>query len=98
MHLPVVGSTRWLTTARAVRRSVEGRCRPDRRPDVRGRIAGRCRIPCRAPSFRPVPVTGKYYVLSRYPVLKIHHTVARHVARKRIVMLRLTPMLTSAIP
>jgi hypothetical protein len=41
---------------------------------------------------------GKDYVLSRYPVLKIHYTVARHMARKRIVMLRLTPTLTSAIP
>jgi hypothetical protein len=38
------------------------------------------------------------YVLSRYPVLKIHHTVARQIARKKPVMPRLTPTLTSAIP
>jgi hypothetical protein len=38
------------------------------------------------------------YVFSRYPVLKIHHTVARHTAKKQIVMVRLTPTLTSAIP
>ncbi len=38
------------------------------------------------------------YVLSRYPVLKIHHTVTRHMARKVIVRDRLTPTPTSAIP
>jgi hypothetical protein len=38
------------------------------------------------------------YVLSRYPVLKIHHTVARQMARKHTIMARLTSTLTSAIP
>ena len=37
------------------------------------------------------------YVLSRYPVLKIHHTAARQMARKRLVIARLTTTLTSAI-
>ena len=44
------------------------------------------------------PPLATDYVLSRYPVLKIHHTVARHTARKQIVITRLTPTLTSAIP
>ena len=38
------------------------------------------------------------YALSRYPVLKIHHIIVRQIARKRIVMAKLTPALTSAIP
>jgi hypothetical protein len=38
------------------------------------------------------------YVLSRYPVLKIHSTITRHAARNTVVMARLTPTLTSAIP
>src|SRR5215216_2061506 len=41
---------------------------------------------------------GVNYVLGRYPVLKIHHTVARHTARKPTVMARLIPTLTPAIP
>jgi len=37
-------------------------------------------------------------VLSRYPVLKIHHTAARQRIRKAVVMQRLTPTLTSELP
>src|SRR5512144_1732735 len=33
------------------------------------------------------------YFFSLYPVLNIHHTVARHAARKRSVMPTLTPWL-----
>src|SRR5215212_3097320 len=44
------------------------------------------------------PDTYGGYALSRYPVLKIHHTAVRHKARKTIVMARLTPTLTSASP
>ena len=46
----------------------------------------------------PLPPLDGDYVLSRYPVLKIHHTVPRQIARKRTVIARLTPTLTSAIP
>src|SRR5262245_6352616 len=38
------------------------------------------------------------YVLSRYPVLNIHHAVARHRPRKPRVAARLTPTCTSATP
>ena len=38
------------------------------------------------------------YVLNRYPVLKIHHTVARHTARNPMVAARLVPTATSATP
>ena len=37
-------------------------------------------------------------VLSRYPVLKIHHTATRQRIRKAVVMQRLTPTLTSELP
>ena len=37
-------------------------------------------------------------VLSRYPVLKIHHTAAKQRSRKAVVMQRLTPTLTSELP
>ena len=36
--------------------------------------------------------------LSRYPVLKIHHTATRQRIRKAVVMQRLTPTLTSELP
>src|SRR5712692_6558453 len=38
------------------------------------------------------------YVFSRYPVLKIHATIASDTARNTMVMARLTPTLTSASP
>ena len=36
--------------------------------------------------------------LSRYPVLKIHHTAAMQRIRKAVVMQRLMPTLTSELP
>ncbi len=48
--------------------------------------------------FTDISVSRQSYVLSRYPVLKIHPTIARHMTRKRTVMAKLTPTLTSAIP
>ena len=64
--------------------------------------------PAHRPNERaPKPQVRRYYlieslsedyVLSRYPVLKIHPTIARHVARSTIVIVRLMPTLTSAIP
>ena len=37
------------------------------------------------------------YLLSRYPVLKIHHTAKRHTTRNKSVIARLTATLTSAV-
>jgi hypothetical protein len=39
---------------------------------------------------------GPPQLFSRYPVLKIHHTTAKHTSRNTAVMPRLTPTLTSA--
>jgi len=54
------------------------------------------------PSDRPrgplTPGRKTDQALSRYPVRKIHHTAARHAARKTTVMPRLTATLTSATP
>jgi hypothetical protein len=36
--------------------------------------------------------------LSRYPVLKIHPTAAKHTIKKAIIMARLTPALISEVP
>ena len=54
-------------------------------------------VPPPEPSW-PLRPLDRGYVLSRYPVLKIHQTMVKHMARKRIVMVKLTPTLTSVIP
>jgi len=38
------------------------------------------------------------YVFSRYPVLKIHATMATHIAMNTTVIIRLIGTLTSAMP
>jgi hypothetical protein len=61
-------------------------------------------IACESPSTRMLFVSTRKnvlrpnQVLSRYPVLKIHATIARNTTRNTMVMPRLTPTLTSAIP
>ena len=57
-------------------------------------------LPCRPPFIaRSIsrPASRWVHVLSRYPVLKIHHTAPRHRARNPSVTVTLTPTLTSAI-
>ena len=44
------------------------------------------------------PAANALQFLSRYPVLKVHHTAARHKARKTRVMPTLKPTPTSETP
>ncbi len=67
--------------------------RPESIPSL---VSGMAALSQRSPEFPRFQLGG--YALMRYPVLKIHHTIARHMLRKRSVMKRLRPTLTSAIP
>ncbi len=49
----------------------------------------------RARHMEDVMAHGYFFTL--YPVLKIHHTVVMHMARKTVIMARLTSTLTSDI-